>query len=358
LVADGPMPYVNLGNSGLQVSRICLGCMSYGDPSWKMCPWVLDEATSRPFIKRALELGINFFDTANGYSEGKSEEILGRAIRDYAVREQVVIATKVYFQQGPGPNQKGLSRKHIMDSVDNSLRRLGMDYIDLLQIHRWDDETPIEETMDILHDVVKSGKVRYIGASSMYTWQLAKAQHYADKKGITKFISMQNLWNLLYREEEREMVPFCLDQGISCIPWSPLANGYLTGTRAKAERKAWEPLKNADTKRGATDGFANWLYDADEDWETIEKVKAIATQKKVKPAQVALAWLLQKDGLAAPIIGATKMYQLEEAVAALQVELSTEEIASLESSYKPKGIKGIFGSAKARKSAMKKLIKS
>jgi len=243
-----------------------------------------------------------------------------------------------------------------MDSVNNSLTRLGMDYIDLLQIHRWDDETPIEETMDALHDVVKSGKVRFIGASSMYAWQLAKAQHYADKKGQTKFISMQNLWNLLFREEEREMVPLCIDEGISCIPWSPLANGYLTGTRSKVERKAWEPAKNADTKRANTDGFASWLYDADEDWDTIEKVKSIATRKNVKPAQVALAWLLHKDGLTAPIIGATKMYQLEEAVSSLTVELDEEDMKVLESSYKPKGIKGIFGSAKVRTAAMKKLM--
>jgi aryl-alcohol dehydrogenase (NADP+) len=324
------MNYVNMGRSGLKVSRICLGMMTYGTPTWR--EWVLPEADSRPFVQRALELGVNFFDTADMYSLGVSEEVTGRALRDFARREEVVVATKVYFPIGRGPNGGGLSRKHILESIDNSLRRLGMEYVDLYQIHRWDSTVPIEETMEALHDVVKAGKALYIGASSMYAWQFAKAQHTADRHGWTRFVSMQNHYNLAYREEEREMNPMCVDQGVGLIPWSPLARGFLTGRRPRETR--------GDTLRGQTDTYAHGMYYRDDDYTVVDRVVAVAERHGVKPAQVALAWLLNKPGVVAPIIGASKMYQLEEAVAAVEVKLSAEDHAYLEEVYQPHPVLG------------------
>jgi aryl-alcohol dehydrogenase-like predicted oxidoreductase len=324
------MHYVNLGRSGLKVSRICLGMMTYGTPTWR--EWVLPEADSRPFVQRALELGVNFFDTADMYSLGVSEEVTGRALRDFARREEVVVATKVYFPIGRGPNGGGLSRKHILESIDNSLRRLGMEYVDLYQIHRWDSTVPIEETMEALHDVVKAGKALYIGASSMYAWQFAKAQHTADRHGWTRFVSMQNHYNLAYREEEREMNPMCVDQGVGLIPWSPLARGFLTGRRPRETR--------GDTLRGQTDTYAHGMYYRDDDYAVVDRVVAVAERHGVKPAQIALAWLLNKPGVVAPIIGASKMYQLEEAVAAVEVKLSAEDHAYLEEVYQPHPVLG------------------
>ncbi|UJR33402.1 hypothetical protein I4U23_020848 [Adineta vaga] len=332
------MPYVRLGNSGLQVSRICLGMMSYGSTKWR--EWVIEEEQARPFVKRALELGINFFDTADMYSLGVSEEITGRALNDMAIREEIIVATKVFHQVADGPNQKGLSRKHIFDACNASLKRLNMDYIDLYQIHRFDKETPIEETMEALNDLVRSGKVRYIGASSMYAWQFAKAQHIAEKNGWTKFISMQNHYNLVYREEEREMNPLCLDQGVGLIPWSPLARGFLTGNRSKSDINKENREKTSATKRAETDAIGHNLYYADSDFEIVERLKIVAEKKQVKPAQLALAWILSKSGVCAPVVGATKMYQLEEAVAATQIKLSDEEIKNLEELYQPHRIVG------------------
>src|SRR3990170_6146488 len=284
------MEYTNLGKSGLKVSRLCLGMMSYGDPKWR--PWVLDEESGRPFVKSALEHGINFFDTADMYSLGVSEEVTGRALRDFAQRDKVVIATKVFYPMSPDPNDRGLSRKHLMSAVDNSLRRLGTDYIDLYQIHRWDPHTPIEETLIALHDIVRSGKVRYIGASSMMSWQFAKALHLADRLGLTRFVSMQNHYNLVYREEEREMLPLCREEGIGVIPWSPLARGFLAGNRRTAA--------DAETARGRTDTFAHDLYYAAEDFTVAERVGEIARERGVGPAQVALAWVLRQPGITAP----------------------------------------------------------
>lgn len=324
------MEYVNLGRSGLKVSRICLGMMTYGTPEWR--DWVLTEEESRPFIKRALELGINFFDTADMYSLGVSEEVTGRALNDMARREEVVLATKVYFPIGQGPNGGGLSRKHIMEAIDNSLRRLGTDYVDLYQIHRWDETVPIEETMEALHDVVKAGKALYIGASSMYAWQFAKAQSVARENGWTQFVSMQNHLNLVYREEEREMMPLCRDQGVGVIPWSPLARGFLAGNRKRPE--------DQPTRRAMSDTYAHDLYFASEDYDVLEEVVAIAGEKGYSPAQIALAWLLQLPGVTAPIVGASKMYQLEEAVAALEIELSADDVARLEAPYRPHPVLG------------------
>ncbi len=325
------MEYTNLGQSGLQVSRICLGMMTYGSPAWR--DWVLPEAESEPFVKRALELGINFFDTADMYSLGVSEEVTGRLLRKYARREEVVVATKVFFpMNSDDPNAGGLSRKHIMEGIDNSLRRLGMDYVDLYQIHRWDYNTPIEETMEALHDVVKAGKARYIGASSMFAWQFAKAQYTADLRGWTRFISMQGHYNLAYREEEREMIPFCLDQGVGLIPWSPLARGFLAGNR--------RPDKSGPTKRAKSDQFAQQMYFSEGDFAVVEQVKRIAAQRDVTPAQIALAWLLHKPGVAAPIIGASKLRHLEEAVAAIDIKLSAEEMDALEAPYQPHPVLG------------------
>jgi aryl-alcohol dehydrogenase (NADP+) len=324
------MEYVNLGKTGLKVSRICLGMMSYGTPDWR--DWVLDEAAARPFIQRAIELGINFFDTADMYSLGVSEEISGKLLKEFANREEIVLATKVYFPIGKGPNGGGLSRKHIMEAIDNSLRRLGTEYVDLYQIHRWDNTTPIEETMEALHDVVKAGKALYIGASSMFAWQFAKAQYTADLHGWTRFSAMQNHMNAVYREEEREMLPLCLDQGVGVIPWSPLARGFLAGNR--------RPDAADPTRRAKSDDFAKAMYYASEDFEVVDAVIAIAAEKEVSPAQLALAWLLHKPGVTSPIIGATKMYQLEEAAAAVEIALTNEEIERIEKPYKPHSILG------------------
>ncbi|SFJ92164.1 Predicted oxidoreductase [Paenibacillus sp. UNC496MF] len=324
------MRYVKLGHTGLDVSRICLGCMGFGDSSRWTHPWVRDEEQSRLVIKKALELGINFFDTANVYSAGTSEEYLGRALKDYANRDEVVIATKVHFRMHEGPNGAGLSRKAILSEIDKSLKRLGTDYVDLYQIHRWDYHTPIEETMEALHDVVKAGKVRYIGASAMYAWQFLKALHVAETHGWTRFVSMQNHLNLIYREEEREMLPLCKAEKIGVIPYSPLASGRLTRDRSDT------------THRSETDQVQKSKYDAfaEADRAIVERVAAIAEQRGVSRAQVALAWLLQKQPVAAPIIGATKEAQLEVAVSALEVKLAPDEVASLEEPYVPHAVVG------------------
>src|SRR5258705_6721012 len=324
------MEYVTLGKTGIKVSRIWLGCMSYrilrkGSPTWG-----LDEERSRPFIQRALELGINFFDTANMYSDGGSEELLGRALADYAKRDEVVVASKVYFPMRPDPNGRGLSRKAIMAEIDASLRRLGTDYIDLYQIHRWDNHTPIEETLEALHDVIKAGKARYIGASSMYAWQFSKAQYVARQNGWTPFASMQNHYNLLYREEEREMLPLCEAEGVGVVPWSPLARGRLT--------RDWTETTNRLEK----DEFGKTLYAATQeaDRRIIARVAEVAAQRGVPRAQVALAWMLQKPFITAPIVGASKLHHLDDAVAALSLKLTPEEIASLEESYVPHSVVG------------------
>jgi aryl-alcohol dehydrogenase-like predicted oxidoreductase len=324
------MDYVNLGKTGLKVSRLCLGCMTYGTPAWR--DWVLDEEASRPFFRRALEAGINFFDTADIYSIGISEEVTGRALKDFARRDEVVIATKVFNAMGDKPNQRGLSRKHIMEGIDNSLRRLGTDYVDLYQIHRWDDETPIEETMEALHDVVKAGKARYIGASSMFAWQFVKAQYVADLHGWTRFVSMQNHYNLVYREEDREMNPYCRAEGIGIIPWSPLARGFLAGNRTRE--------KGGETPRSKSDGFAHSMYYQDNDFDTLDRVLEVAGQRGMKPAQIALAWMLHKPGITSPIIGASKMSHLDDAIAALDIQLSGEEMEYLEAPYQPHPILG------------------
>ncbi len=325
------MQYTKLGHSGLKISRLGLGMMTYGSPSWR--DWILDEDASRPIVKRAVELGLNFFDTADMYSLGVSEEVTGRLLREFTNRQEIVVATKVFFDMNPNdPNAHGLSRKHIMDGIDNSLQRLGMEYVDLFQIHRWDYETPIEETMEALHDVVRSGKARYIGASSMYAWQFAKAQFTADLNGWTRFTSMQNHWNAIYREEEREMVPLCLDQGIGCIPWSPLARGFLAGNRGERGEDV--------TTRSKVDQFADSMYFRDNDFKILDSVESVAAEHGVKPAQVALAWLLQKDGVAAPIVGASKIYQIEEAVSALDIELSDEQVEQIEEAYEPHPVLG------------------
>ncbi|MEH2150404.1 aldo/keto reductase [Nostoc sp.] len=322
--------YVNLGKSGLKVSRLSLGTMTYGSRKWR--EWVLEEEESRPFIKLALELGINFFDTADVYSLGVSEEILGRALKDFAKRDQVVIATKVFNKIGDGPNDRGLSRKHIFDGIDASLRRLQTDYVDLYQIHRWDYETPIEETLEALHDVVKSGKVRYLGISSVYAWQFAKALYTADKHGWTRFISIQNHYNLVYREEEREVIPLSLDQGIGIIPWSPLARGFLAGNRSKQDY--------GESVRAKTDEFAHNLYYQDSDFQIVDRVVELAQKRGVKPTQIALAWLLHQPGVTAPIVGASKIEHLKEAVEALDLKLSDEERKFLEEPYRPHPILG------------------
>ena len=324
------MQYVKLGRTGMDVSRICLGCMSYGVPERGMHPWTLDEEKSRPFYRRALELGINFFDTANTYSDGTSEEILGRAMRDLARRDEVVIATKCYFPFRKGPNGSGLSRKAIMTAIDASLKRLDMDHVDLYQIHRWDYGTPIEETLEALHDLVKSGKVRTIGASSMFAWQFCKALHVADLHGWTRFVSMQNHYNLLSREEEREMLPLCIAEGIGVLPWSPLARGRLA--------RGWDDT----TDRLASDEFGKKLYAATavSDRGIVDRVGEIAERRGVPRARVALAWLLHKPAVTAPIVGATRMEHLEDAVAALPVKLSGDEIAALEEHYTPHPVVG------------------
>jgi 1-deoxyxylulose-5-phosphate synthase len=321
------MKYVKLGRTGLDVSRICLGCMSFGDPGRGGHPWSLDEEASRPLIRQAIEAGVNFFDTANVYSLGSSEEITGRALKDFAKRDEVVLATKVFSTMREEPNGTGLSRKAIMTEIDHSLAQLGTDYVDLYQIHRWDRRTPVEETMEALHDVVKAGKARYIGASSMYAWQFAKAQHVAEVNGWTKFVSMQNHYNLIYREEEREMLPLCRDQGVGVIPWSPLARGRLT--------RDWD----ASTARSETDPFGQNLYVA-EDQQVHEQVVEVATARGIPRAQVALAWILGRPGITAPIVGVTKPSHLEDAVAALSVELTRQETEQLEKPYVPHRIAG------------------
>lgn len=324
------MQYVRLGTTGLKVSRICLGMMTYGTSQWR--DWVLNEDESRPFVKAALDAGINFFDTADMYSLGVSEEVTGRALRDMAQRDRVVIATKVFNPMSDDVNDRGLSRKHIMHAIDNSLRRLGTDYVDLYQIHRWDYTTPIEETMEALHDVVKAGKARYIGASSMYAWQFAKAQHVAERNGWTRFVAMQNHYNLVYREEEREMIPLCLDQGVGLIPWSPLARGFLAGNRRGAD--------HGETTRAKSDDFAHKMYYSDSDFTVVDRVVALAEEHGVAPAQIALAWMLHKPGITAPIIGASKMRHFDDAIAALEISLSDEEMAMLEEPYQPHPVLG------------------
>ena len=314
----------------MTVSKLCLGCMTYGKPTERW-PWALDEDASRPFFKKALDLGITFFDTADIYANGASEEVTGRALRDFASRDEIVLATKVFNPMGPSPNDKGLSRKHIMSAIDASLKRLGTDYVDLYQIHRWDDNTPIEETMEALHDIVKAGKARYIGASSMAAWQFAKAQYTADRHGWTRFVSMQPQYNLVYREEEREMLPFCEDQKIAVIPWSPLARGLLTGKRTK-ERN--------ETKRAETDAFGKSLY-SDDDFAIADRVTQLAEARGVPASQIALAWMLQKPVITAPIVGASKPGHLEDAVGALSVRLSDDEVQQLEELYKPRAVAGI-----------------
>jgi 1-deoxyxylulose-5-phosphate synthase len=321
------MEYVSLGTTGLQVSRICLGCMSYGEPERGNQPWSLDRDAAQPFFRQALDLGINFFDTANVYSAGSSEEITGSTLLSLTARDEVVIATKVRGRMRPGPNGEGLSRKNIMSEIDHSLRRLGTDYVDLYQIHRWDYHTPIEETMEALHDVVKAGKARYIGASSMYSWQFAQALYTADLNGWTRFVSMQNYYNLLYREEEREMFPLLADQGVGSIPWSPLARGRLT--------RPW----NAETARSENDEFGQSLY-SDADRPIVEAVLNVAAQRGVSPAQVALAWVLLNPVVSSPIVGATKPEHLADAVASLEIELTPEEITTLQEGYQPHRVAG------------------
>lgn len=325
------MQYVSLGSTGLKVSRICLGTMTYGSKQWR--EWVLNEEESRPFIQRALELGINFFDTADMYSLGMSEEVVGRALRDFAPsREQVVIATKVYNPMGDDPNQRGLSRKHIRHAIDASLKRLGTDYVDLYQIHRFDPTTPIEETVEALNDVVRAGKALYVGASSMYAWQFAKMLHVADSRGRARFVTMQNHYNLVYREEEREMLPLCRAEGIGVLPWSPLARGFLAGNR--------RPGDFGETTRAKTDDFAHRLYYQESDFKVVDQVTEIANRRGVRNAQVALAWLLQQPGVTAPIIGASKMSHLEDAVNALELNLEPDELAALAEPYQPHPVLG------------------
>jgi aryl-alcohol dehydrogenase (NADP+) len=341
---ESDMDYVNLGQTGLKVSRICLGMMTYGTSQWR--PWILDEADARPIVQRAVELGINFFDTADMYSAGASEVLTGKFLREFIRRDEVVIATKVFFpvdiafkggfasSESPPPNSAGLSRKHIFAAVDASLKRLGVDYIDLYQIHRWDYETPIEETMEALHDLVKSGKVRYIGASSMWAWQFAKAQHIALSNGWVRFVSMQNHYNLIYREEEREMIPLCRDLGVALIPWSPLARGFLAGNRTPDDATAGR------TPRSRSDEYARKLYYREDDFAVVNRLDELASQRGQSNAQIAYAWLLHQPGLTAPIVGASKIIQIEEAAAATQIKLSTEETQLLGSSYQPHPVLG------------------
>ena len=325
------MQYVNLGKTGMMVSRLCLGMMSYGSKEWR--EWVLGEEQAKPFIKRALDAGINFFDTANVYSLGESEKITGNLVKHFGVkRENVVIATKVNGQMSDDVNDGGLSRKHIMDSIDASLKRLQMDYVDLYQIHRWNNNTPIEETMEALHDVVKAGKARYIGASSMFAWQFSKAQYTAQSHGWTRFVSMQNHYNLIYREEEREMIPLCLDQGVGLIPWSPMARGFFAGDR--------KPGGGGETVRAKSDPFGKSLYFRDEDFTVADRAWEVAKERGVSGSQIALAWMLNKPHITAPIIGTTKMEHLDQAIAALDIELSKEEMTRLEEPYTPHPVLG------------------
>jgi aryl-alcohol dehydrogenase-like predicted oxidoreductase len=326
------MNYVNLGRSGLKVSRLCLGMMSFGTPDWR--PWVLSETDSRPILQRALELGINFFDTADFYSLGVSEEVLGRAVRDFATRDRVVIATKVFYPLTDHPNAGGLSRKHILQAIDDSLRRLGTDYVDLYQIHRFDPETPIEETLEALHDVVTAGKARYIGASSMFAWQFARMLSTQRAHAWTPFVSMQNHYNLIYREEEREMHPLCRAEGIGLIPWSPLARGFLAGNRQRGRKDA--------TLRESNDDYGHSLYYADADYDVADRVAEVAREKGVAPIQLALAWVLREPAVSAPIVSVTKLAQLEQLVAGLEVSLTDAEAKRLEEPYTPHPVLGHF----------------
>jgi aryl-alcohol dehydrogenase-like predicted oxidoreductase len=326
------MQYVNLGTSGLRVSRICLGMMGFGNESDRA--WVIDEEAADPIVRTAVEGGVTFFDTADTYSAGASEVATGRLVAKYLTRDEAVVATKVFMPVTPGENGGGLGRKHILSGIDASLRRLGMDYVDLYQIHRWDPRTPIEETMEALHDVVRAGKARYIGASSMFSWQFAKAQHVAERHGWTRFVSMQNHYNLVYREEEREMIPLCLDQGVGCIPWSPLARGMLAGTRSRDGGR--------HTTRSDSDPFTDYLYSQPTDFDVVDAVAEVATARGVPMAQVALAWLLAKPGVSAPIVGSTKETHLNDALAGEQLSLSDEEVAALEKPYVPHPVLGHF----------------
>src|SRR5215472_6466241 len=324
------MDYTNLGATGLRVSRICLGMMSFGDKSSRQ--WVLEEDEAKPIVRAAADGGVIFFDTANVYANGASEVVTGRLLGKLFARDDIVVATKVFMPMSDGENDRGLSRKHIMSSIGASLRRLGMDYVDLYQIHRWDPRTPIEETMAALHDVVRAGKARYIGASSMFAWQFAKAQYTADAHGWTRFVSMQNHYNLVYREEEREMIPQCIDQGVAVIPWSPLARGVLAGNRTRSGER--------HTTRAGSDPFGDSLYSSPADFDVVERVAQVAAGRGVPPAQVARAWLVQRPGVSAPIVGATKPGHLEDALAAEQLELTPEEVKSLEELYVPHPVLG------------------
>jgi aryl-alcohol dehydrogenase (NADP+) len=324
------MQYVNLGTAGVKVSRICLGAMTYGSSKWR--EWVLNEAESRPFIQRALESGINFFDTADMYSIGASEEVLGRALKDFARRDRVVIATKVFNAMSDDPNDRGLSRKHIHHAIDDSLRRLGTDYVDLYQIHRFDYETPVEETMSALNDVVRAGKALYLGASSMFAWQFADMQQVAKENGGARFVSMQNHYNLIYREEEREMIPLCRAQGVAVIPWSPLARGFLAGNRSKQDF--------GETLRAKTDEYAQKMYYDDSDFAVVDRVSEVARKRGVSNSQVALGWVLQQPGITAPIVGASKMKHLDDAIAALDLKLDESELKALAEPYRPHGVLG------------------
>ncbi len=326
------MNYTNLGTSGLRVSRICLGMMGFGNESER--PWVIDEDAAEPIVRAAVEGGVTFFDTADAYSGGASEVATGRIVPKYLTRDEAVIATKVFMPVTPGENGGGLGRKHVMSAIDASLRRLGMDYVDLYQIHRWDPRTPIEETMEALHDVVRSGKARYIGASSMFSWQFAKAQYTAEMHGWTKFVSMQNHYNLIYREEEREMIPLCLDQGVGCIPWSPLARGMLAGNRTRDGGR--------HTTRSTSDAFADYLYDQPTDFDVVDAATEVAATRGVPTAEVALAWLLAKPGVSAPIVGSTKKMHLNDALAAEELELTVDEVEQLEKAYVPHPVLGHF----------------
>jgi len=343
------MDYVNLGTTGLKVSRVCLGCMSYGTPKWR--EWVLDEDASRPFFRRAVEHGITFFDTADMYSLGASEEVTGRALKELAPRDQVVIATKAFYPMGKGPNDGGLSRKHLFHAIDSSLKRLGADYVDLYQIHRWDYSTPIEETLRALDDIVRAGKARYIGASSMFVHQFAKALHLSETSGWARFVSMQNHYNLVYREEEREMIPFCREQGVGLIPWSPLARGLLAGTRRREDLPP-APRRNGrfgtsggvgafegGTSRARSDAFSRELY-SQQDFDVVERCVELAARRGVSAAQIGLAWLLHKPGVTAPIVGATKIEQLDEAVGAVAIRLDADEMRQLEEPYRPHPVLG------------------
>jgi aryl-alcohol dehydrogenase-like predicted oxidoreductase len=324
------MEYVNLGATGLRVSRVCLGMMSFGNDSDRA--WALEEAAAEPIVRAAVDGGITFFDTADTYSHGASEVATGRLLAKLLTRDEVVVATKVFMPMTPGENGGGLSRKHILSAIDASLERLGMDYVDLYQIHRWDPRTPIEETMQALEDVVRAGKARYIGASSMFAWQFAKAQHVAERGGLTGFVSMQNHYNLIYREEEREMIPQCLDMGVGVIPWSPLARGVLAGNRTRSGERR--------TTRSDSDPFTDYLYDQPTDFDVVERVAEVAGERGVPPAQVALAWLLHKPGVTAPIVGATRLEHVQDALAAEQLSLSEQEVARLEEPYVPHPVLG------------------